>query len=301
MQIKYIVLIIVAMIIVMIDGNLNTRKKGSFHQLIVSLSKTKAFETKDKDKDNNYLKLQHDLLQLGMGTPEYFKALNLIVAIISIIVVVLFGYVYKLNMLVNIEDLKVAAEAIGKPEIAQIDFSINIKAIALTVIVLLVLPRQLLKVAVSIKALMEENEVLMLQTYAMMMIKAGKPVKLILISLMDRSNLFKAVLRKAVNSFSEDPSKALQVARENTQNKGFDKTIRALEQALNHDRDVSLIFLKNHRQMTKELKALDRVRKNSIKSIVSTVLLIVPLLAFAFIAGYPFLVYSMKILDNAPI
>lgn len=299
MQIKYIVLIIIAMIIVMIDGNLNTRKKGSFHQLIVSLSKTKAFET--KDKDNSYLKLQHDLLQLGMGTPEYFKALNLIVAIISIIVVILFGYVYKLNMLVNIEDLKVAAEAIGKPEIAQIDFSINIKAVALTVIVLLVLPRQLLKVAVSIKALMEENEVLMLQTYAMMMIKAGKPVKLILISLMDRSNLFKAVLRKAVNSFSEDPSKALQVARESTQNKGFDKTIRALEQALNHDRDVSLIFLKNHRQMTKELKALDRVRKNSIKSIVSTVLLIVPLLAFAFIAGYPFLVYSMKILDNAPI
>lgn len=299
MQIKYIVLIIVAMIIVMIDGNLNTRKKGSFHQLIVSLSKTKAFET--KDKDSSYLKLQHDLLQLGMGTPEYFKALNLIVAIISIIVVVLFGYVYKLNMLVNIEDLKVAAEAIGKPEIAQIDFSINIKAIALTVIVLLVLPRQLLKVAVAIKALMEENEVLMLQTYAMMMIKAGKPVKLILISLMDRSNLFKAVLRKAVNSFSEDPSKALQVARESTPNKGFDKTIRALEQALNHDRDISLIFLKNHRQMTKELKALDRVRKNSIKSIVSTVLLIVPLLAFAFIAGYPFLVYSMKILDNAPI
>lgn len=287
------------MIIVMMDGNLNSRKKGSFHQLIVSLSKTKAFET--KNKDDSYLKLQHDLLQLGMGTPEYFKALNLVVALISVIVVVLFNYIYKLNMFVNIEDLKVAAEAIGKPEIAQIDFSINIKVIMFTVIALLVLPRQLLKVAVAVKALMEENEVLMLQTYAMMMIKAGKPVKLILISLMDRSKLFKGVLRKAVNSFSEDPSKALRVARESTPNKGFDKTIRALEQALNHDRDVSLIFLKNHRQMTKELKALDRVRKNSIKSIVSTVLLIVPLLAFAFIAGYPFLVYSMKILDNAPI
>jgi nitrate reductase NapE component len=247
------------------------------------------------------MKLQSDLLQLGLGTPEYFKALNVVIAFISVIIVVLLSYIYKLNMLVNIDELRVAAEVIGKPEIAHVDFSINLKAVVFTLLIMLVLPRQLLKVAVAVKSLMEENEVLMLQTYAMMMIKAGRPVKLILISLMDRSKLFKGVLKQAVNSFSEDPSRALRVARESAPNKGFDKTVRALEQALNHDRDVSLIFLKNHRQMTKELKALDRVRKNSIKTIVSTVLLIIPLLTFAFIAGYPFVVYSMKILSNAPV
>jgi nitrate reductase NapE component len=247
------------------------------------------------------MKLQSDLLQLGLGTPEYFRALNVVIAFVSVIVVIVLSYIYKLNMLFNIDELRVAAEVIGKPEIVQVDFSISLKTVVFVLMMMLVMPRQLLKVAVAIKSLMEENEVLMLQTYSMMMIKAGRPVKLILISLMDRSKLFKGVLRQAVNSFSEDPSKALQVARESTSNKGFDKTIRALEQALHHDRDISLIFLKNHRQMTKELKALDRVRKNSIKSIVSTILLIIPLLTFAFIAGYPFVVYSMKILGNAPI
>ncbi|WP_326910691.1 hypothetical protein [Sedimentibacter sp. MB31-C6] len=299
MQIRYVVLILIIMTIVIIDGSLNTRKKGSFHQMVVSLSKTKAFETKNKGR--RYKRLQQDLLQLGLGTPEYFKALSVVITFFSIIVVVLFNYLYKINMFINIDELKIAAEAIGNPEIAQIDFSIDINSILFTVILMLILPRQLLKIAVAVRVLMEENEVLMLQTYAMMMIKAGKPVKLILISLMDRSKLFKGVLRKAVNSFSEDPSKALQIARENVSNKGFDKIIRALEQALNHDRDVSLIFLKNHRQMTKELKALERVRKNSMKSIISTFLLIIPLLTFAFIAGYPFWVYSLKVLDNAPI
>ncbi len=299
MQVRYVVLILLAMIIMFIDTNLKTRKKVSLHRLAVSLSRTKVFQT--KDKSDSYMKLQSDLLQLGLGTPEYFKALNVVIAFISVIIVVLLSYIYKLNMLVNIDELRVAAEVIGKPEIAHVDFSINLKAVVFTLLIMLVLPRQLLKVAVAVKSLMEENEVLMLQTYAMMMIKAGRPVKLILISLMDRSKLFKGVLKQAVNSFSEDPSRALRVARESAPNKGFDKTVRALEQALNHDRDVSLIFLKNHRQMTKELKALDRVRKNSIKTIVSTVLLIIPLLTFAFIAGYPFVVYSMKILSNAPV
>ena len=283
----------------LVDINLNTRRKASLHHLAVSLSRTKAFQTKNKNV--SYMKLQSDLLQLGLGTPEYFRALNVVIAFVSVIVVIVLSYIYKLNMLFNIDELRVAAEVIGKPEIVQVDFSISLKTVVFVLMMMLVMPRQLLKVAVAIKSLMEENEVLMLQTYSMMMIKAGRPVKLILISLMDRSKLFKGVLRQAVNSFSEDPSKALQVARESTSNKGFDKTIRALEQALHHDRDISLIFLKNHRQMTKELKALDRVRKNSIKSIVSTILLIIPLLTFAFIAGYPFVVYSMKILGNAPI
>ena len=299
MQVKYIVLILLAMVILFIDASFNKRRKVSLHHLAMSLSRTKAFQA--KEKNDSYMKLQSDLLKLGLGTPEYFKSLNVICAFISVAVVIVLSCIYKLNMLFNIDELRVAAEVIGRPEIAQIDFSVSLKTVIVTLLVVLVLPRQLLKVAVAIKSLMEENEVLMLQTYAMMMIKAGRPVKLILISLMDRSKLFKGVLRQAVNSFSEDPTRALQIARESTPNKGFDKTIRALEQALNHDRDVSLIFLKNHRQMTKELKALDRVRKNSIKSIVSTILLIIPLLTFAFIAGYPFVVYSMKILGNAPI
>ena len=113
--------------------------------------------------------------------------------------------------------------------------------------------------------------------------------------------MFKNILRKAVNTYSKDPNSALREVRESTSNKGFEKTMRALEQALVHDREVSIIFLRNHRKLTKELKELNRVKKNSMKSIISTLLLIIPLLAFAFIAGYPFLVYSMKMLDNVPI
>lgn len=300
MVVKSAVLAGTAAIMLLLDyrNSKTLRRKTSFRERIERLSKTRLF--KENKKGKSYKVLQENLTHLGIGiTPEFFNAFSFVITIIAVIVVMIFELIYKINLMSNMDDLKEAAKILNDPSL--LDVSFNYSVIVITMVIMLILPRRILKLIVSIKSLMEENEVIMLQTYTLMMIKAGKPIKQILVSLMDRSKMFRHILRKAVNTYSKDPNSALKSVRESTSNKGFEKTIRALEQALVHDREVSIIFLKNHRKLTKELKELNRAKKNSMKSIISTLLLIIPLLAFAFIAGYPFLVYSMKMLDNVPI
>ncbi|GEM_PF-792696 len=300
MEVKSAVLTGAAMIMLLLDhrNNKMLKRKTSFRERVERLSKTKMF--KENRKGKSYRVLQENLTHLGIGvTPEFFNAFSFVAALIAAAVVLVLELIYKLNLISNMEELKEAAKILNDPSLLEVSFNYGI--IVITMIIMIILPRRILKLIVSVKSLMEENEVIMLQTYTLMMIKAGKPIKQILVSLMDRSKMFKNILRKAVNTYSKDPNSALREVRESTSNKGFEKTIRALEQALVHDRDVSIIFLRNHRKLTKELKELNRVKKNSMKSIISTLLLIIPLLAFAFIAGYPFLVYSMKMLDNVPI
>ncbi|MGD9568157.1 MAG: hypothetical protein AB7V48_07485 [Sedimentibacter sp.] len=298
MKLIYLTLVIIAMLLLLLDSLLKTKNKTSASKILTDLSKHKLFKQDKESK--SYKSLKKDLIGAGLNvSPELFNVSTMFLAVISVIVVVAVSYINKINLIINMDQLNAAAEALGMPELTEVNFNISINLVLYTFLAMLFLPRGILKLAGKFKLILEENEILMLQTYALMMIKANKPVKEILISLMNRSRMFKGILRKAVNTFSDDPDEALRNARESTGNQGFDKIIRALEQALNYDRNVSLQFLKNHRNLTKELGALNNIKKNNTKAMISTLLLVVPLAALAFIAGYPFLNYAIKMLNGS--
>lgn len=297
MKLKYIILLLLLVTFISFEYAINKTKKTPLKIALINLSNSKIFAL-DKSKDY-YKKLNRDLKGLGLNiTPELFDVITFILVIITMISVVLLSYIYKLNLLVNYEELKAASELLGRPELIKINLGLNVNNILFSTLIMIVLPRLLLKLSVKFKLLLEEKEVIMLQTYALMMIKSGKPVKEILISLNERSRMFKRIFENTINGYSNDPNKALKNARDSTANIGFEKIIRALEQCLNNDRSISLQFLTNHRKLTKELKSLERNKKNTTKNIVSTLLLIIPLLAFMFIFGYPIFSFSLKMLGS---
>lgn len=299
MNIKYSLLLILLILLIIADYKANPRKKTPLKEILINLSKSKQFAM-NKSKDN-YLKLEKDLKEIGLNiTPEYFRVITLLFSLISTVVVIIISYINKFNLIVNYENLVEASKILGKPELININFNLNLNIILTTLLITILLPRQILKLCVKFRFMLEENEILMLQTYTLMLIKSGKPVKEILFSLKDRSKMFKKIFEKTLNSFSTDPNGTLIKARLSTSNMGFEKIIRALEQCLNNDRDLSFKFLTEYRKSTKELKAIKNSKKNATKNIVSTILLIVPLLAFVFIFGYPIFTYSLKMLGSMP-
>jgi hypothetical protein len=194
----------------------------------------------------------------------------------------------------NLEQLKAVAKKIGKEDIAKVNTSVNIPFLLIVALISHKAPEWVLNVIISYRNAKGHKEVVMLQTYTIMMLKAGKSAKRILISLMERAKLYKEPLEIAVNSFSKNPDKALKELEESVGNKDFKKLCVALQQTLNYDREISLTYLQNHRVLGRELHKLNRKSKNTKKSLFGMVLLIVPLLAFILVAGYPWLLFSLN-------
>lgn len=297
MKIKYVILIIAILLIIIIDILVNGKKRISIKTIFINLSEHKIFKL-NPNKDY-YKKLKKDISASGLKiTPEIYSVFVVFLVIITTISIILLSYLNKFNLILNIDELQKVAEMLDMPEIANINFSLDMGNILLIDLIVMILSRYVLKLFCDIKLALEDKEIIMLQTYTLMLIKANKPVKEILESLMERTKMFKNILQKTINNYSKDPKKALKEARESTGNIGFEKIIRALEQTLNNDNKKSLEYLNNQRNFTKEMRKIQKTQNNTKKGVISTLLLIIPLFVLVFIAGYPYFRFSLKTLGN---
>lgn len=210
-------------------------------------------------------------------------------------------YTNVLNTMANIEELRRVAEIVGDNSIAQVNTQVNWALILSAAFAFHYAPRGMLKILALYRAAKSQKEVLMLQTYAIMMLKTGKSVKQVLITVMDRSTVFKGPLEKAVNNYSYNPQLALKELRLDVGNKGFEKLVIALEQAINSDKEISIRYLENHRVLGKEIERINRRGKNARKSMMGILLMIFPLLMLLIVGGYPWFVFSLKVIDDLPI
>lgn len=296
MKIKYIVLLSLIVILLSFDS-IENRKKISIKTLLIKLSKTKIFKLNNQKK--YYKKLKKDLKGAGLRiSPELFNVIRAYLIIVSICIVIIISYLNKFNMLLNIKELKAVAETLGTPDIAEIKFNLNLNMLYFTILIVMFLPRIILKLIIMFKSTLEEKEIPLLQTYTLMLIKANKPVKSVLECLMSRSKMFYDILNTAYKNYTIKPDLALLNARESTANEGFEKIIRALEQNINNDKETSLIFLDSNRRYMKELKSLNKFKKNTQKIILGTFFLGLPLLAFFTILGYPIFNYALSMING---
>jgi len=210
-------------------------------------------------------------------------------------------YTNVLNTITNIEELRKVAEIVGDSSIAQVNTEVNWALILSAAFAFHYAPRGMLKILALYRSAKSQKEVLMLQTYAIMMLKTGKSVKQVLITVMDRSTVFKGPLEKAVNNYSYNPQLALKDLRQEVGNKGFEKLVIALEQAINSDKEISIRYLENHRVLGKEIERINRRGKNARKSMMGILLMIFPLLMLLIVGGYPWFVFSLKVIDDLPI
>ena len=307
MKLLYIIPLLIALLLVIIDFILNVKKKRRIPTkgLVSKLEKwgrNKLIKKlHDKPESKGYIKLSKKLKQAGIKmSPEAFQTMTYIIPIIIVIILLAIKYTNVINTLMNLEQLKIVAQKIGKEDIAKVDTSVNIPFLLIAFLISHKAPEWILNVLIAYRNAKGHKEIIMLQTYAIMMLKAGQSTKRILISLMERSRLYKEPLEIAVNSFSTNPNKALKELEESVGNKDFKKLCVALQQTLNYDRKISLTYLQNHRVLGRELQKLNRKAKNTKKSLFGMLLLIIPLLTFILVAGYPWLLFSLKQLDSVP-
>jgi nitrate reductase NapE component len=145
-----------------------------------------------------------------------------------------------------------------------------------------------------------EKEILLLQSYAVIMLRSNVPTKEILIALCKRSKIFKSNFELAVKKYSTNPEAAFKNLKESSNSNNFRKTCIALEQSFKTDNQVSLRYLENNRVFTREVNKQHRLRKNKRNEIIGTLLLIFPLFMLIAIGAYPWIIYILRLLNNMP-
>lgn len=255
-----------------------------------------------KIDSKKYNKTKKELRQAGLNlSVSAYEIINLIVPFVFIILSIIFNYINKINILINLEKIKEVAIKLGKPEMAEINFNLNITTLLLVGLLSYLLPNLILKILIVIRKNKGQKEVLMLQTYTIILLKAGVPTKRILIGLYNRSKIFKKELEISVNSFSTDPNNSLNKLKENVSNEGFKKIVISLKQNLNNDRKTSLVYLNNHRTLGKEINKNLRKRRNKKVGMIGILFMIVPLLALMAVGFYPWFVYMLNQVSDIPI
>lgn len=288
-------LLIVSVILLLIDFIIQKRNK----KILKSSKKLEIFKIikrlsgKIKFKKNiNYYKFEKLLKDVGLNiSVDMYYLLKVICAAAVLIIIIIINYLNQLSIIINISKLS----------IYNVKLSVNISTLFMIFSIMLFIPDLILKQIVKIKGVIAQKEILILQTYTVILIKTGKNVKEILQSLFERSKIFKHNFEYALNTFSSDPDESLGTLKESTEIKSFKKIIIALEQCLNSDRVLSLIFLRDSRKITKELSRLEKLRKDGNKRIFNTLMLVLPLAAWVAVSAYPWFLKVIKLINNMPV
>ena len=301
------ILLSIALVLVIVDILSQKKKRRiknvSFMNKLEKTSHNKYIKwIHDKPNSKKHKNMKKQIKKAGLSiSPESIQFLSYILPAIMFLFIVAIRYTNILNAMMNIDQLEKVAKTLGDSSIAQVNTTVNWGLILAGAFVFHFLPIGVIKGLGIFRTAKAQKEVIMLQTYAIMMLKTGKSVKQILITLMDRSITFKNSLEKAVNNYSHKPQLALKELKEDVGNKDFEKIITSLEQALKSDRQISLKYLENHRVLGKELNRINRRGRNAKKSVVGVLLMIIPLLALLVVGGYPWFIFSMKVIDQVPI
>ena len=290
----YLILLIASVILLLIDLIIKLRNK----KILKSKKKTKLLKSLEKislklkfKRNKSYLKNEKLLKDISLNfSVDMYYLLKIIFAITTVIVIIVVSYLNQVSIALNINKLS----------ISNVTFNIDITTLLSVFLASIILPDIVLRQAVKIKDVIAKKEILVLQTYTIMLIKAGRNVKDILKSLYERSDLFKKNFELALNTYSSAPNESLTILKDSTEIKSFKKIVIALEQCLNSDREVSLIFLRNSRKITKELNRLEKLRKDGNKKIFNTLMLILPLAAWMAVSGYPWFVHVIKLINGIP-
>ena len=256
-----------------------------------------------KEGHDEYDKIHDKLKKAGLDINPYeYQLIRYITIIVIFFLVLAINYTNMIDGTFNADKLQKIAEIAGEDSaVAQAQTTVNfLPSVALGILGYFI-PDGILKLITGYRKAKGQSEITMLHTYAVMMLKTRRSVKQILISLMERSVVYKKDLELAVNTFSRDPNRALNELIDNVGDENLKKVFTGLLQALNNDADISIVYLENHRNLTKEMKKINRKKKNSQKSLVGLIMMIVPLIVLGAVGGYPWLIFAIQQLENVPV
>ena len=254
-----------------------------------------------KKDSKQYRDLQQKVINAGIRTStETFQSIKIILPFAAVVFYILFKILNYVNLSLNMNELAEAARVLNDDSLLNISLNINPSGIIFIGAVAFLLPDLMLKFMAKMRTGLSKKESLILQTYTIMLLKTSKPVKQILISLYERADYFKPVLEKAINKFSASPEGALEELKNSAPQNDFKNICIALQQALNGDRKLSVIYLQNHRNLAREVNKQIRIRNQTKNQGIGIILMMLPILASIAIVGYPWLVYTIRAIGQIP-
>ena len=273
--------------------NFSTMKKSINKYL--SFMQYKKGSKKYEEMDNNIKKAGLDI------TPETYQTITILMPTIISLVYIAFKILNYVNFMASTEEIKKVAEILQDPSLLNVKLNIRFLYLLMVWVITFLVIKSIPKIKISFRQAASEKETMILQTYTIMMLKTEKPTKEILKSLYERANIFRPYLQRAISKFSTDHNNALTELKNTVPNNNFKKICIALEQLLNNDKKLSLTYLENHRVLMREINKQKRMRKGTKDQIIGMLLMILPMLVFISIIGYPILIYTIKSIKTIPI
>lgn len=276
------------------------RRKINTGRLIDKLT-NKIIKFQYKEGSTKYEEIKYKIKKAGLDLkPETYQIIKVILPIIFMNIYILFKIINYVNLSLNIEELRETARVLDNKKILDIYLDIRISIVILVGILSFFIPNAVLNIIIKARKKISEKENLILQSYTIMLLKSTKPVKQILISLYDRAKIFKPYLEYAVNRFSTDENAALEELKNSVPNESFKNICISLQKALNNDRRLSIHYLENHRKLSMEVNKQLRIRKETKDQAIGMILMILPMLIAIGIAGYPWLIFTIKSISSIP-
>lgn len=256
-----------------------------------------------KKESKEYFQLKQKIIKAGLTiSTETYQTLRLILPVVIMIVYILFKIINFINLQMSIENLTEVANVLNDQSILNIKLNINFLIVLLIGLAALLLQGLILFLMGKIREGICKREALILQTYTIMLLKTTKPVKEILKSLYERAYYFEPILRTANERFSTNQKEVLNEMKNSApQNNDFLNICIALQQALDGDRKLSVTYLENHRNHSREVNKQIRIRNQTRNQGVGILIMMIPLVASLLIVGYPWIMYTLKAIRTIPI
>lgn len=295
------IIIILAILTLLAKSNKKPKKrKKSFLLILNDFSKTQFMQILLLDSnDKLYKEFENKIILSGIQNLDMIRFQSL--SIISVITV-FFGQIFVglsniVSFLINRVKLVELAEIMVDEKIAQIP-SINILSLVIFSLLSYFIPYIVVRIAGMILSKKSENEVILLQTYALMMLETNKNVRYILETLFQRSKLYKETLRKSIQTYSTDPAVSLDELKNSTDDLSFQSVINSLEKSLYYDREVAISYLKNTRKLEMNMRKINNQKTNKNKQLAGAILLILPLGTLCLVGGYPWLLLVLQMMGQ---
>ncbi len=296
----HIIFIIIALFIFILG--LRPRKKLNRNKKLTEVLNERFSKLHYKTDSKKYNNLKIKIINSGIDvSPETFQTVTYLLPIFTMMSYITLKVINYMNLRVNEKALMEAAKVLNNEEILNVSLNVNALSIALVGFIALLFPYLLLRFMGKIRAGGIKREALMLQTYAIMLLKTTRPVKQILISLQERADYFKTQLETVNEKFSTNPDAALSELKRSGPQGDFTNICVAMQQALSGDRSLSVIYLENHRKFSREVNKQIRIRKQTRNQAIGIFIMAVPTLACAVVVGYPWLMYVIRAIKSIPI
>ncbi len=297
----YAILLMISIVVLALSIKPKKKLKRRNDKGLLESLNNKFSKLHHKKGSRRYYKLKQKIINAGLKmSPETYQTVRLVLPVVVMVIYILFKSINFINLKISAENLIEAAKILNDESILNIRFNINFLIVFLIGFISLLLQELILFFMGKIKAKISKREALILQTYTIMLLKTTKPVKQILISLYERADFFKPHLKKANERFSTDPEVALSELMESAQG-DFINICIALQQAFNGCRPLSVTYLENRRNLSREVNKQIRIRNQTRNQGIGILIMIIPLVVSLAIVGYPWIMYTLKAIRSIPI